>query len=168
MVFTFFSYFFWFAIFLVLQIFVFNHIQIGGYATPLPYFYFFLLFPISTPRWLMVLMGFALGLSVDIVSNTIGIAAATSTFLALLIPFLFNLFIAEDKCEADSLPTARHMGWGIFATFVLLLSLVQCTLFFLLENFSFLNATYLLTTIASSTGLTFVVVLGMERIRCAA
>ena len=63
-----------------------------GYATPMPYVYFLLILPSNTPRWLYVLLGFLLGVLIDIFGNTPGMAAATMTAIGLITPLLFNLF----------------------------------------------------------------------------
>ena len=72
---TFISRIVWFVMLLLLQALVFNHVHIFGYATPMPYIYFLLILPSVTPRWLYVLLGFLLGLSVDLFTNTPGMAA---------------------------------------------------------------------------------------------
>ena len=73
----------WFVFLLMLQVFVFNHIHLFGYATPLPYIYFLLILPGNTSRWVYVLTGFALGLLTDLFTNTPGMAAAATCLSGL-------------------------------------------------------------------------------------
>ena len=70
---------FWFLLLVFLQVVVFNHVHILGYATPLPYIYALLILPSNTPRWLYLVAGFLLGLSIDTCTNTPGMAAAATT-----------------------------------------------------------------------------------------
>ena len=42
------------------QLLVFNHIHLFGYATPLPFVYFLLRFPLNTERWSILLWGLRL------------------------------------------------------------------------------------------------------------
>lgn len=69
----------WFVFLFLLQVLVFNHVHIFGYATPMPYIYFLLILPSDTPRWLYVLLGFVLGLLIDLFTNTPGMAAGSMT-----------------------------------------------------------------------------------------
>ena len=76
----------WFVFLFLLQVLVFNHVHIFGYATPMPYIYFLLILPSDTPRWLYVLLGFVLGLLIDLFTNTPGMAAGSMTLSGLLVP----------------------------------------------------------------------------------
>ena len=73
---------------LALQVLVFNHVQIVGYATPMVCIYFILLFPLGTPHWQTLLWAFAIGLLQDIFSNTPGMNAASLTFVGFIQPML--------------------------------------------------------------------------------
>lgn len=82
----------WFISLVLLQALVFNHVHIFGYATPMPYVYFLLILPSDTPRWLYVVLGFALGLCIDILTTTPGIAAGATCLLGLLAPLYLRIF----------------------------------------------------------------------------
>ena len=132
----------WFLLLLLLQVLVFNHIHIMGYATPMPYVYFLLILPSDTPRWLYILLGFLLGVLIDIFGNTPGMAAATMTAIGLITPLLFNLFGPRDRDKDDNiLPSMRTM-----------------------ERWPF-NWTFLLINIAGSTVLTTLFCIALELIR---
>ncbi|MBR4968192.1 MAG: rod shape-determining protein MreD, partial [Bacteroidaceae bacterium] len=66
----------WFLLLVALQVFVFNHIHVLGYATPMPYVFFLLILPNDLPRWLFVALGFLLGLIIDVFADTPGVASA--------------------------------------------------------------------------------------------
>ena len=55
-----------FIVLVLFQVLVLNNIQFSGYVNPFMYVLFILLLPFETPRWLLLLSGFLLGLSVDI------------------------------------------------------------------------------------------------------
>ena len=69
-----------FAILLVAQALVLNHIHLFNCATPLLYVYLVLLFPRNFPKWAILLWSFALGLCVDSFTNTPGVAAGSMTY----------------------------------------------------------------------------------------
>ena len=155
----------WFFILWVLQVFLFNHIHLGGYATPLCYVYFLLILPAGTPRWVYLLSGFFLGLFVDLFTNTPGMGAASVCAVGLVTPLLLSAFAPKDKDDDVLLPSVKTMEWGGFMRSALSATLLHCTLFFSIEAFSFLDWKTLLLRISCSTLLTFVIILVMEVVR---
>ena len=149
----------WFVLLTLLQVLVFNHIHIAGYATPLPYVYFLLLLPSDTSRSALLLWGFALGLTVDTFTNTPGAAAAAMTLLAMMRPGLLMLFGPHDKDENAYVPSAALFHWGAFTGYVFISALLHEAAFFTL------NWKELLINIGSSTALTTLIVLAFEGIR---
>ncbi len=159
------SRFCWFAALLLMQVLVFNHIHIYGYATPMPYVYFLLILPGSTPRWAYVALGFALGLLVDIFTSTPGVAAASLTFCGLVTPQALRLFAPSDDDDNTFYPSRRTMKWGGFARYAFTVSLLHCACFLSLEAFSFSDAATLALSVACSTTLTLLLVMAMELVR---
>ena len=88
-----------FAILLLAQVLVLNHIHLFDCATPLLYVYVVLQFRRNYPRWGILLVSFLLGLLVDIFSNTPGVAAASMTFLGFLQPYVLAMFLNRDSDE---------------------------------------------------------------------
>ena len=86
-----------FVILVLAQVLVLNHIHLMGCAIPLLYVYFILGINRLCPQWATLLWGFALGLSIDTFSNTPGLAASSLTLVALLQPYILNMFIAHDN-----------------------------------------------------------------------
>lgn len=156
----------WFLLLLFLQVLVFNHIHILGYATPLVYIYLILLFPLGTSRWSLLLWGFLLGFCIDTFSNTPGVASSTLTMMAMIQPTLLKVFVPRDTTEELKwYPAAGTMGWGAFIRYLTCGVLLYVTMFFLLESFSFFNETILLYSIGGSTLLTILILIAFEGIR---
>ena len=156
---------FWFVLLLMLQVLVFNHIHIFGYATPMPFIYFLLILHSETPRWVYVSLGFCMGLAVDIFSNTIGESAGAMTFLGLITPNLLNAFGPSDKGDDGYMPSAQSMQWGRFLRYVLSATAIYVTIFFVMECFSLFYLPTLLIHIVASVALTLFVIIAIERIR---
>lgn len=155
----------WAAALLLLQVLVFNHIHLWGYATPMPYVYLLIIMPGTTPRWLYIVTGFAFGLALDIFSSTPGLTASALCLCGLFVPLLLSLFSpAETDGEAPE-PSASAMKWGPFSRYALFAILLHCTAFFVVEAFTFSLWPDLLLQIASSSALTLVFVLCFERLR---
>lgn len=156
----------WFFLLLLIQIFIFNHIHIAGVATSFAYIYLLLILPSNTPKALYVGLGFIMGLLVDIFNNTPGVSAAATTAVGLFSPYLFSLFHSKEEDEDTIvIPSVRSLGWAKFSYYAFTLCLIQCLLFYLIENFSFSMHLILLSEILSSTFFTFVIILLFEWVR---
>ena len=64
-----------------------------GIATPLLYVYLVLLFPKTYARWLQLLLCFAMGLCIDMFTNTPGLAAASMTLTGFIQPYILDLYL---------------------------------------------------------------------------
>jgi len=155
----------WFLLLFFLQVLVLNHIHIAGYATPMPYVYFLLVLSSDTPRWAYVLLGFLMGLLVDLFTDTPGMAAASMCATGLVVPMLLRAFSPTDSEDEAFLPSVRSMEWGKFLALATLAVLLNTSLFFVIELFSFYNWTSLLVSIGGSAALTLLFVVAIELIR---
>lgn len=156
--------FFTFIILCVVQALVLNHINLFGCATPLLYVYFILLFRRGFPKWAVLLWSFMLGLCIDIFSNTPGVAAASTTLLGLLQPYLLNVFIPRDSAE-DLMPSVKTLGVARYLYYTVICVLIYNVLFFSIESFNFFNWLQWLKNIGGSTALTVVLLLAVESVR---
>lgn len=157
---------FWILLLTFLQVVIFNHVHILGYATPLPYIYALIILPSNTPRWLYILIGFCLGLCIDTFTNTPGIAAAATTASGLVVPWLLVAFGPKDLGDDDTLRPNHHtMKWGPFLRYAFCAVTLQCTLFFTIEAFSFFAPLDLLFNILGSIVLTMIFIVILELIR---
>lgn len=155
---------FTFVILCIVQVLVLNHVNLFGCATPLLYIYFIMSFRRDYPKWGIMLWSFCLGLSVDIFSNTPGVAASSATFLGFVQPFIFSLFVQRDSPD-DMRPGIRTLGMARYVYFTLICVLVFNLLFFTLEAFSFFNWLQWLRNIGGSTVLTALLILAFESVR---
>lgn len=154
----------WFFGLVVLQIFVLNRIQWFGVATPFLYIYLILTMDHSMSRNSLMLWAFAIGLVVDILSNTFGIHAAASTFIAFIRPVLIRLFFLRDENELFE-PGIRVMGTGAFWHYALTCTVIHSSVVCLLQFFSLSHPLMLLTRILACTLLTMVFVMAIEFLR---
>ena len=153
-----------FAILLLAQVLVLNHIHLFDCATPLLYVYVVLQFRRNYPRWGILLVSFLLGLVVDIFSNTPGVAAASMTFLGFLQPYVFAMFLNRDSDE-DLQPSMKSLGFAKFFYYAAVLVVVYCAIFFTIETFSFFNGLLWLECVGGSAILTILLILAIENSR---
>lgn len=142
---------------LALQVVILNGIHLFGCATPLLY----VLFPIAlrqgTPRWAALLWCFALGIAVDLFSNTWGMTAASLTLIGMLQPYILPLFTPRDNADA-LLPSAATMGRSRYTLYTAVLVTLHCAIFFTLELFSFFHWQQWLLNIVGSAVATLLLV----------
>ena len=153
-----------FAILLLAQVLVLNHIHLFDCATPLLYVYVVLQFRRNYPRWGILLVSFLLGLLVDIFSNTPGVAAASMTFLGFLQPYVLAMFLNRDSDE-DLQPSMKRLGFAKFFYYAAVLVVVYCAIFFTIETFSFFNGLLWLECVGGSAMLTILLILAIENSR---
>lgn len=153
-----------FVVLCLAQALVFNHIHLFGWATPLLYVYFAILFPRNYPHWAILLWCFALGLVVDMFSNTPGVACGSLTFVGFLQPYLLEPLIPRDATENIE-SSVKALGRSKFMLLAFLLVLVYCLLFFTLETFTFFNWQNWLLCIGCSTLVTFILIISLESLR---
>lgn len=156
-----------FAVFVVLvlaQALVFNHIRLFGYAMPLLYVYFAITIPRGYPRWVTLLWCFALGLCVDLFSNTPGVAAGSLTLVGLIQPYLLELFVPREAVPNMTV-SASEMGWSKFLTMASMLTAVHCLAFFSLLMFSFVDWQMWGFSVLGSLLLTMVLLAALESVR---
>jgi len=126
-----------FIILVLLQVLILNKVNLGGYLNPYVYVMFILLLPFETPPWLLLLSSFAIGLSVDLFSGTIGMHAAASTFTAFLRPTVSRLFNSKREYEPGVKPGINDLGISWFLSYTLVLVFAHHLVYFFLEVFRF-------------------------------
>jgi rod shape-determining protein MreD len=139
-------------IFLVLvQVLIFNNIELGGYLNPYVYVLFILLLPFDTPRWLLLIIGFMLGLSVDILSETMGMHTSATVLMAFLRPSVLSMFSPREGYEKGSLPRIHFYGIQWFVQYTLVLVFAHHAMLFLTEIFRIQDFFHILLRIILST-----------------
>ena len=154
----------WFVVLCLVQVLILNHIHLFNVAIPLLYVYFTITFHRGTPKWMILLWSFALGLAIDVFSNTPGLASGSLTLIAAIQPFLLELFLPRDSAENLEVSVST-LGLGKFVIFCVILLLVYCLVFFAMEAFSFYNWQYWLECAGGSLLLTLVLILAIESVR---
>lgn len=154
----------WFVILVLLQVLVLNHVHIYQYATPLLYIYFILKLNSQMDRKALMGWAFALGLSVDIFSNTPGLNAGAATFLAFVRPPLLLAQAQRDPTENFE-PGIAVMGFSAFLRYALMCTLLFSIVLNLLDAFSFFNTKTLLIKIGTDALVTLVCILCLDAMR---
>lgn len=151
----------WFIGLVLIQVLILNQMHINGYATPYVFIYFILKFHSRVSQNELMLWAFFLGLTVDVFCNTPGMNAASATCLA----FSRNTFlkmVTLRSLDEDFEPGIKALGISAFLRYILLSCILYCTLFLMIDNFSFFNLPVLLLKIITSMATTFVCIFSVE------
>ncbi len=122
-------------ILVLFQVFVLNNIQFSGFVNPYMYILFILLLPFETPGWLLLSLGFVLGLSIDLFANTPGLHASATVFMAFLRPMILDYFAPRDGYVPGTFPRVFYYGFGWFFQYAAILVLAHHFFLFYLEIF---------------------------------
>jgi hypothetical protein len=144
---------------ILLQVLILNHISLGGYINPYLYIYFILLLPFETPYWALLLSSFALGMGVDLFSNTIGLNAAACVAMAFARPGVIRLVSGGAGSEYTGTPSVANQGIKWFVYYSAILILVHHAILFYLEVFSFREFFATLLRVLLSSAFTLLLVL---------
>ncbi|MVN76897.1 hypothetical protein GO988_11235 [Hymenobacter sp. HMF4947] len=123
------------------------------------YLGFLLFLPLGTPVAVQLLLGFAMGLTMDITYDTGGLHAAAAVLLAYLRPWVLRLLTPRDGYDAQDSVNVHQMGWQWFMVYLLLLVGLHHLAYFLLELGSFRHFGLTLTRILASIAFTSVAML---------
>ncbi len=154
----------WFAGLVLLQVLILNHIHIQGYATPFLFIYFILSYDSGVERNVLLLWAFCLGLTVDVFGNTPGMNAVAITLLAFMRPIFLRLVAIRNNTE-EFKPSIQAMGFSPYFRYILLSTILFCTVLLVMDTFSFFNPVVLVLKILSDTVATMAFVLCVEAIR---
>ena len=150
-----------FVVFVLAQAMVLGHIHLFNYATPLLYVYFMTMFPRNYPKWGILLWGFFMGLCIDILFNTPGLASASLTLIAAVQPYYFRLFVSHDSAE-NLQPSLSAIGTVKYSYYIVALVLLYCLVFYTLEMFSFFNFVLWVLCVFGSAAITLALIFTFE------
>jgi len=149
-----------------LQVLFLNRICLFGYVTPLFYIWMIARFDSAMSRTSILTWAFVLGLLIDMFSATPGLNAASATLLAMFQPGLVKLFVTLDRHDVF-VPGFISMGGRQFAGYLLLLTLLHHTAYFILRSIPLGDWSVLTLKVVFSALLTFIFMLVAERVSVA-
>ena len=138
----------------VIQGLVFKNIGVGWESFPylhiIVFPIFIILLPLRTPRTLMILLGFAIGITVDFFYNSLGVHASAAVFTAFIRPLILRINEPRSGYNVNYSPTVARMGLGWFLRYAAILLFLHIFFYFSVEAFTFVYIVdILLKTIVS-------------------
>ncbi len=151
-----------FVILVLLQALLMNHIVLFNSAVCFIFIYFIIKLPLNLSANLMLTLGFLLGLSVDMLSDTPGLNALCCTILALLKRPVFFAYEQHDDQKRNISPGIGTIGFFNFCKYILSMSAIYCLLAFFVEYIEFTDIVGILIKAGASTLFTFSVMLAID------
>ncbi len=144
------------------QVIVFNHICLFGVAVPLVFIYLIVRLPITMPINGVLTVAFFLGLIVDIFSDTYGMNTISCTILAMLRRPVLRLYMPREEDLTRPEPSMYSLGTVTYLKYLLTMTLLYCSMIFVIEAFTFFNPLLLVMRIIFSTLLSMAIMVGID------
>lgn len=118
----------------LLQVLIFNKINLYGYIDPYVYILFLIVLPVNYDRYRLLAVAFFLGFLIDVFSNSGGIHTMATLLTAFIRPGLLSRYNKDDQ-DTIYEPSIREMGFTPFYFYAMILVLVHHTTLMLLDSF---------------------------------
>jgi rod shape-determining protein MreD len=151
---------FFFVVFL--QIFVINNFDLGNISylvAPVVYIVYILTFPNHYSKYVLLLVAFILGITIDIFSNTYGIHASACLIMAYSRTFMTKQLEAQNTFDGTFNLTIHTIEKVSYIKYLTVLTFVFLFWLFLLEEFSFSNLHVIILKTILSTILSVTLIL---------
>lgn len=149
-----------FIVLVLLQALVIDHMDVAnGWVVPYVYVLFILMLPIALPLGASLLLGFTVGLTMDLFSSTPGMHASACTVMAYGRTLMLMALAPREGYEIGRRAALADMGLPWFMTYAGVLILIHHLWLFFVEVFRFDAFFSTLLRALLSTGATLVLCL---------
>lgn len=95
-----------------------------------------MLVPIQSPKWLLVVGGFLVGLGVDWFYDSPGVHASAATFVGFIRPFILQYIEPRGGYNRVPIPSKFHLGLNWFVTYASVMVFAYLLFYFSMEVFT--------------------------------
>lgn len=148
-----------FVFLILLQVLVLNNIEFSGLINPYLYVLFILLLPFEIPNWVLLFIGLITGLCIDVFTDTLGLHASATVFMAFIRSILLSFMSPREGYETGTSPKLSLDNPAWFVEYAIILVFIHHFVLFYLEVFSFTNFFLTLLRIFLSSVFTLILVL---------
>lgn len=152
-----------FGVIILLQGLILGRVALGGdqfnYISILFYPVLLMLLPIKTRRAVLLLIGLALGIVIDLFYDSVGVHASTCVFVAFMRPWVLQWFEPRGGFPVNANPTMHEFGAAWFTQYSAVILLLHLTFYFCVEVFSFVYLGQILLKIIMSFIVSFIAIL---------
>ncbi len=137
----------WGVVLALVQILVFREVNFGWgdfyHVHILVYPALILVLPIKIPRTYLMIIGFFLGLILDLFYLSPGIHSSALVFMAFIRTLVLNLLEPRGGYKVNSSPTIYHLGMNWFLSYSAIMIFLHHLFYFSMEVFTFDEMLYI-------------------------
>lgn len=126
-----------FFVLVLVQVLIIKNIELGRFINPFVYVLFILMLPFETPKWLLLVASFLLGITIDMFYDTSGMHAAACVMMGYVRPGILKLFSPRDGYEFGTQPSIQYLGIPWFLSYSGILVVIHHLILFYIEIFRF-------------------------------
>lgn len=157
----------WYAfVLIILQVFLIQNINIFGsfsnFFTPCVYLAVIVGFPADIPRPVQYLYAFAIGLSVDILSGTLGMHAFATTFAMGLRELSFKWVLNRSMSTFNDVVNIHTIERTAFISIAAIVVIAHHFLLFMMDDMSWANVPWVLLRTLCSGFMTFMIIMFIQ------
>ena len=149
---------------MVLQVLLFNQLQLWGACHPYIYILCLLMMPITLPHSVDMIIGATVGLVMDIFCNSLGVHTAACILLMYVRPYLIGALV-NDKDRLNEQISLRAIGMEALLKYVVILVVLHHLTVFLLAAWSWAHIGFVLLETLVSSVITILLILGYNTLR---
>ena len=151
-----------FILLILFQGVILNNIEFGGYIVPFLYVVFILSLPFETPNWLVLILGFILGIAIDSFTSTLGMHTSATVFMAFCRYYLLKMMSPRGGYEFNTKPNIQDMGVSWYLFYAVILIFLHHLFLFYVESFKLTQFFYTFGRVLASTFFTLILVLVVQ------
>ncbi|MBR7154473.1 MAG: rod shape-determining protein MreD [Paludibacteraceae bacterium] len=148
-----------YIIVMLLQVLLFDQLQLWGACHPYIYVLCLLMMPITLTHSLSMIIGAVAGLVMDIFCNSLGVHMAACILIMFIRPYLIGA-IVNDKDRLNEQISLRSIGMEALIKYVVILVLVHHLTVFSLAAWSWSHMGFVLLETLISSIVTILIIIG--------
>ena len=153
-----------YIIVMLLQVLLFDQLQLWGVCHPYIYILCLLMLPITMPHSVQMLIGAGAGLIMDVFCNSLGVHMAACILIMFIRPYLIGAII-NDKDRLNEQISLRAIGMEALIKYAVILVLVHHLTVFLLAAWSWHHIGFVLLETLVSSIITILIIIGYNILR---
>ena len=153
-----------YIVIMLLQVLLFNQLQLWGACHPYVYILCLLMMPISLPHSVDMLIGAGVGIIMDIFCNSLGVHTASCILIMFIRPYLIGA-IVNDKDRLNEQISLRSIGMEAMIKYVVILVIIHHLTVFSLAAWSWHHIGFILLETIVSSIVTIVMIIGYNALR---
>lgn len=155
----FWKYVIFFIVLWLLQVLLFDRLNVSIYVTVLGYVAFLVMLPLDMKHVWLLLCGALTGVVMDLTMGMNGLNTVIAMATAFMRPAISMVALGKNALREGEIPSPRLHGFKKWLGYAALLTVIHCLLFFLLEAFTLRHIVFTLLRAAGSTAATLLVII---------